>query len=162
MNGHEEARVLAAEIEKHMELLEDLHSELTAALEEDIRLLGKTKRSAAMVASIIESYCTCAETVFLRISQFFENSLAAERWHKDLLDKMTLQIKDLRPRVISDKVHNDMAELLKFRHFKRYYFNLAYDWERLDAVVSRAVRVHNPLLEDLSGFLGFLNSLYGS
>jgi hypothetical protein len=69
-----------------------------------------------------------------------------------LPDKMTLQVRDLRPRVLSDKVHNDMAELLKFRRFKRYYFNLAYDWKRLDAIVSRAVWPDKPLREDLSGF----------
>ena len=32
-----------------------------------------------------ENYCTCLETIFLRISQHFENRLDPARWHNDLL-----------------------------------------------------------------------------
>jgi len=161
MKGNRAVKVLTAELEKHIELLDDLRGELAAAMEEDIKTLGRTKRTAAMAASIIESYYTCAETIFVRISQFFENNLAENRWHKDLLQKMTLQVKDLRPRVISDQTYNDLEELLKFRHFKRYYFNLSYDWERLDEIIRRALRVHESLKKDLSEFLRFLYELEG-
>ena len=42
--------------------------------------------------------------------------------------------------------------LLRFRHFKRYYFSLAYDWERIDAIVNRLRRSHLPLLQELEEF----------
>ena len=42
--------------------------------------------------------------------------------------------------------------LLRFRHFKRYYFSLAYDWERIDAIVERLQRAHRPLLHELEDF----------
>ena len=162
MNVNNSIRLLEAEIEKYITILDELYSEFTTALTEDVKLLGRTKRSAAMVASIIESYFTCAETIFLRISQFFENNLSENRWHKDLLEKMTLQINEIRPRVISDTVYKDMEELLRFRHFKRYYFNLAYDWERLDEIIKRAKRVHVPLKSDLTGFNNTLRSFLSS
>ena len=97
MNENSTIYVLIAEIEKHLSILDELETELVEALEKDIVLLGRSKRSAAMVASIVESYFTCAETVFVRISQFFENNLSENRWHKDLLEKMTLRIPEIRP-----------------------------------------------------------------
>jgi len=159
MNVDDSIHILEADITKHIDLLTELYEELGEALEKDVQLLGKTRRSAAMVASIIESYFTCTETIFLRISQFFENNLSEHRWHKDLLEKMTLEIKDIRPKVISADVYNDLHEILRFRHFKRYYFSLAYDWERLEEIIKRAKRVHPELLRHLGGFTDFLQTL---
>lgn len=152
MSGSDDARILASEIEKNRGILAQLHEELREALEMDLPKLGHTQRAAIMVGGIIESYYTCAETVFLRISQFFENSLKPDRWHSDLLEHMTLQVRDVRPRVISDETHSDLTELLRFRHFKRYYFQMAYDWERIDAVVRRLQRVHPNLMRELESF----------
>ncbi len=148
MNGDRTSAVLTAYIEKQTLVLDDLFGELTAALEHDLKLLGRTKRSAAMIGSIIESYYTCVETMFLRISQYFENQLSSDRWHKDLLEKMTLTIRKVRPRAVSDDVFNDLYELLRFMHFKRYYFSLAYDWKRLNEVVKKCLRAHEPLIKD--------------
>lgn len=105
-----------------------------------------------MVGGIVESYSTCVETAFLRISQFFENGLRADRRQADLLDHMMLEVPEVRPRVISKDTHSDLAELMRFRRFKRYYFSLAYDWERLDAVVLRLERVHPRLERELEDF----------
>ena len=159
MSGNNSLAVLESHIEKHIQLLKELKTELDTALEKDVVLIGKTKRSAAMVASIIESYYTCGETIFFRISQFFENSLTDYRWHKDLLEKMVSHIKDLRPRVISDEVYNDLLELLRFRHFKCYYFQLSYDWERLDEIIKRTNRLHPALLQNLGEYLAYVESL---
>lgn len=52
-------------------------------------------------------------TLFLRISQFFENSLESSRWHTDLLDKMTLHITGIRERVVP-MVKKDLG---RFRTF---------------------------------------------
>jgi hypothetical protein len=72
---------------------------------------------------------------------------------------MTLKIEPVRPQVISQPVKEDLVELMRFRHFRRYYFGTAYDWERLDALVTRCNRVHPILLADVRGFPGFLNTL---
>ncbi len=152
MSGPNEARLLASEIAKNRGILTGLSGELDEALRDDLPKLGRTQRAAIMVAGIIESYYTCTETVFLRISQFFENSLRPERWHTDLLDHMTLEVPEVRPRVISPETFSDLSELMRFRRFKRYYFNLAYDWERLDAIVQRLERVHAKLDKELEAF----------
>ncbi|MCU0646164.1 MAG: hypothetical protein MUC94_18140 [bacterium] len=89
---------------------------------------------AIVISDLVCSYYTCLETIFLRISQFFENDLAKEKWHQDLLQKMCLQIEGVRNAVIQNETFMNLVELLKFRHFKRYYFELEYDWDKLDFI----------------------------
>ena len=103
----------------------------------ELRELGRTKVTAMVTAQIIENFYTSVETLFLRISQFFENSLNKDKWHKDLLGKMALHIEGVRDRVITEATYKDLTELLQFRHFKRYYFELEYDWGKLDFLTGK-------------------------
>ena len=52
MSAYKSLQVLAADIIKHQKILDELETELNDALTKDLELLGKTKRSAAMIASI--------------------------------------------------------------------------------------------------------------
>ncbi len=97
---------------------------LQVALDRDLGLLGRTPNAALIIAGLIENYYICLETVFLRISQFFENTLDPERWHTDLLEKMTLHLEGVRLAAVSQANYPNLLELLKFRHFRRYYFEL--------------------------------------
>lgn len=150
---------LDAHISKHLSLLAEAASEITSAQCDDLLKLGKTPRAAVMIAGLIENYYTCAETVFVRISQFFGNHLPADRWHRELLERMCLDIPLMRPRVLSDDTFNDLLELMRFRHFKRYYFGTAYDWERIDALLRRVERLAVQLPVDLQAFRSFLRQL---
>jgi hypothetical protein len=89
-----------------------------------------------VVAQILDNTYTAVETALLRISQGFDNSLSRDRWHADLLDKMILAKKGIRPRVLSDESHRLLTELMRFRHFKRYYLELDFDWSKLRYLLS--------------------------
>ncbi len=150
---------LRAHITKHLDLLDKSQQEIAGALSEDIPRLGKTPRAGVLIAGLLENYYTCTETIFVRISQYFENNLDDARWHKDLLERMTLEIVPIRPQVISQPVKEDLVEIMRFRHFRRYYFGTAYDWERIDALVTRCDRVHPILLTEVRDFVSFLDTL---
>jgi hypothetical protein len=72
---------------------------------------------------------------------------------------MTLEIEDIRPKVLSDNIYNDLLELLKFRHFSRYYFELNYDWEKLMFLLKKLENVKNRVKKDFIDFDNFLWSL---
>jgi hypothetical protein len=150
---------LVAHVEKHLRLLDEALGEIITAEKTDIPLLGKTPRAGVLMAGLLENYYTCAETIFFRVSQFFENSLSVDRWHKDLLEKMTLEIEAVRPRLISDTTFHDLRELMRFRHFKRYYFGTAYDWVRLEELLLRCKRTHSSLIDQIRSFVEFLRIL---
>lgn len=63
----------------------------------------ESTESAIVLAEVFGNFYTCVETIFLRISQYFENNLAPQEWHKELLRKMALEIPEVRRRVASDE-----------------------------------------------------------
>jgi len=146
-------------IKRNMSKLDQIYESLGTVYEEELSLVGKTNRSALMVSGLLENYYTCLETTFLRISRFFENSLDSDRWHSDLLEKMTISIEGVRIPVVSDENHSRLLELLKFRHFRRYYFELEYDWDRLEFLTKKLNEAHPIVVADLQRFDRFLVSL---
>ncbi len=151
--------ILKSELEESLSILDGIFDFFNRALEEDVVKLGKNQGSAFMIAGIIENYYTCLETGLFRISQFFENSLSKDRWHSDLLYKMSIAIDTVRIAVLSQQTAAHLDELLRFRHFKRYYYRLEYDWDRIDYLIAKLRRVHPLVGEDLKRFLTFLKDL---
>ena len=152
-------RELSALVQAHQQRLEAVHRSIEGALGDEIARLGKTPRSALIIAGLLESYYTCLETIFLRISQHFENRLDPARWHNDLLQKMTLEIEGVRVAAVSQAAFPPLFELLKFRHFKRYYFELEYDWDRLDYLVAKLRQAHPLVMADLTRFVRFARAV---
>ena len=146
---------LVALIRVHRRCLEAVYRSMESALDGEIVQLGKTPMSALIVAGLLENYYTCLETIFLRISQSFENRLDPARRYNDLLQKMTLEIEGVRTAAVSEETFSPLFELLKFRHFKRYYFELEYDWDRLGFLVTKLRQVHPLVTRDLERFARF-------
>ena len=90
------SRELGALVRAHQQRLEAVRRSIEQALGDEIIRLGKTPRSALIIARLLENYYTCLETILLRISQHFENRLDPARWHNDLLQKMTLETRFTR------------------------------------------------------------------
>ena len=152
-------RELTALVELHRRRLEAVHTTLERALTDEITRLGKTPVSALIIAGLLENYYTCLETIFLRISQHFENPLGSDRWHTDLLQKMTLEIKGVRVAAVSEAAFPPLLQLLQFRHFKHYYFELEYDWDRLDFLVGKLRQAQPLVTRDLQRFGRFMSAL---
>lgn len=150
---------LVGVIDRQLEQAERLYQAVRLALSRDIPLIGRTGNAAVMIAGLVENYYTCIETAFHKVSQFFENHLDPTRWHADLLDKMTLRIEGVRVEAVSDAAYGPLRELQRFRHFKRYYFDTAYDWDRVDFVLKKLDEAHPRVVEDLRRFQAFLRTL---
>ena len=150
---------LVGVLEKQIVLSRRIRSAIDEAVTHDLPLLGRTGNAAVLLAGLIENYYTCLETAFQKISQHFENHLEATKWHSDLLSKMTLRIEGVRVPAVSESNYGALLELQKFRHFRRYYFELEYDWDRLDFILKKLEAAHPVALGDLERFVAFLRSL---
>ena len=120
---------------------------------------AQSTENAIILSDIVVSFYTCLETVFVRISQFFENSLDSAQWHRDLLRRMTHSVTGVRERVLSDESYAALSELLSFRHFKRYYFELDYDWDRLDLVLRKFAIARERVMGEMNRYVGYLEEL---
>jgi len=126
---------LPARIAATCSILDDIVARLDRFEAEILPQLGKTGDSVLIPVQLLENGYTAIETAFLRISQAFENALEPNRWHTHLLEKMTLEVADTRPRVISMQTRTRLEELMRFRHFKRYYFQFEYDWRKIELLI---------------------------
>lgn len=151
--------VLIAQANNTVSILEQNRRFYTEFMNGDFDKMGKTTASAMVFSQIFIDYYTCIETFLFRTSQIFENSLEQEKWHKSLLNKMALEIPGIRPAVIDQKSYELLDEFLRFRHFRRYYFNLSYDWDKIQLLLKKYDELHPLLLSDLHQFIEFLRTL---
>ena len=151
--------VLLGELDKGLDALNGAHSFFEQSLAEDLPKLGRSRSAAVLLSGIIDTYYTCLETMFFRISQFFENSLSKARWHADLLRNMRIAVKGERVEVIRDETFSCLDEIRRFRHFNRYYYNLEYDWDRIDFLITKMRQTHPLITEDIRRFMTFVGEL---
>jgi hypothetical protein len=159
MNVTGKILILKSELNKGISVLKKIYDYYDNYMTTEYEPQARRMDQAIVISDLICSYYTCLETILLRISQFFENTLSKEKWHQDLLQKMTLQIDGIRNAVILDETYNILVELLKFRNFKRYYFELEYDWDKLDFIQKKFKQADEKVKKDLAEFLIFLENL---
>lgn len=153
------AAEIAGEIVSQIRVLKELYDYLHQMLTDDVIREGKSRKNGLVVAGLLENYYTAAETVMFRIAQTFGNSVDGHRWHADLLHRLNIQVDGVRPRVLSDDSYADLDELRRFRHFKRYYYRVEYDWDKLDFVIGKLQRLHPQFLNELETFRGFAREI---
>lgn len=151
--------ILRGQISSGLEVMQRIQGHLDGFLCDELERMGRTTVTAVVISDGLCRFYTAVETVFVRIAKFFENSLEGERWHADLLDRMAFSIPDIRPRVIADKTHSDLREIMKFRHFSRYYVELEYDWDRLDFLLRKYESIKVELRTDIQAFLKIMDNL---
>ena len=150
---------LIAELERARERVEGIYSKLGQARDTTLPRIGRTDDSALVVAGYLETYYTALETFFVRVSGHFENDLSQGRWHATLLEKMNLEIEGIRAKVVGDRNLVRLRELLRFRHFRRYYVEMEYDWARIDFLLATLDEAHPAVLSDFGAFGAFLREV---
>lgn len=159
MSETDAVRELIARIDKCRTVATRIGAMYDTFLRDDFNLMGRKNTSAMVIAEFLVDFYTCLETCFFRISQFFENRLSANRWHADLLEKMALSIEGVRVAVLSESSASDLNELMKFRHFRRYYYELEYDWDKIEYLQKVFDRLRQTVPDELTAFRGFLEQL---
>jgi hypothetical protein len=78
---------------------------------------------AALGFTIHNIYCL-VENYALRVAKTFENDIRGEAWHRELLERMTLDIPTVRPPLWDRALASGLDELRRFRHaFRNMYAN---------------------------------------
>lgn len=83
-----------------------------------------------LIYGVMESY-------FLRVSKFFENDLPPAEWRRELINRMTLDIAGVRPRLLDRSLVRDFHDLRAFRRVFLYLNGYQLDPDRVRTVQSR-------------------------
>lgn len=145
------ARRLRAEIENELERLARLRRDAAGAPSTDdpyaIRARG----------SILHDLYNGIERIFERIADELDGGLPrGDAWHQQLLRSMTLEIRGVRPPVITPELEAALRDFLGFRHLFRNIYGGELDPERVAPLEERLPGVLNDFNTQICAFLDWM------
>jgi hypothetical protein len=105
------------------------------------RLAEPTDGRWAAAAFEINRIYNILEKAFERLCETFENHLVKTgRYHDTLIERVTLDLKGIRPAFLPAEAVRDVRELKGFRHLFRHAYDLDLDPVRVTAAADNAAR----------------------
>jgi len=128
-------------------------------LESRLRESAESRWAAA--AFEINRIFNILEKAFERLCETFENHLEKiGRYHDTLIERVTLDLKGIRPAFLPVDVIRDVRELKGFRHLFRHAYDLDLDPVRITAAAENATRVVGQFDGWCQAFLRTVRSRY--
>jgi uncharacterized protein YutE (UPF0331/DUF86 family) len=107
----------------------------------------------------LHSLYTALENIFRNIARAFENQVSQESWHREILQRMRLDLTPLRPAVIDAEAYEKLDEMRRFRHVFRTMYGLDLDPLRLRVALQRALELKPLYRPQIERFLEFLRGV---
>lgn len=146
--------VLERNIQADLRAIEGLYGELgEPELEE-----SEEQERLIVISYRLHGLYSAFENLFRNISSAFENHLDPSGWHRQLLQRMRLDLSPVRPAVIDDETYEILGELLGFRHFFRAAYTSKIDAVRLRLVLGKALEFKATYRQQIERFLEFLRT----
>ncbi len=112
------------------------------------------------VALNLHGFYSGVERIFEDIARTIENSLpSGAEWHSDLLTQMAVEIKSVRPAVISPEAHACLDVYRGFRHVVRNVYTFNLDPARLVKLATDLLRCSQTVRNELGNFADFLETI---
>lgn len=152
---NEKLLVLERSVQNDLEAIGKLYEALGAP-----ELAEAESQDVLIVAAYrLHSLYTAFENIFRNIAAAFENHLDQESWHRDLLQRMRLDLTPVRPAIIDAEAFDKLDEMRRFRHVFRTMYGLNLDPLRLQVVLRRALELKLLYRVQIERFLQFLRGL---
>jgi len=133
----------------------------------DLRKKLKTVDNAEPSIELVESigywmhnlYCAY-EDLFKLVSGFWENNMNRNgEFHINLLKRMLIKIKGVRPALLRDDSYAYLNELRGFRHVFRHAYSYGMDDERVTFLLRKTIRKEGNVLKDIKIFRSKIQKL---
>lgn len=113
-------------------------------------------QKAFVIASAyaLSSIYSCYEYIFKHIARVFENRIKnLSSWHSELLNRMLIEVPEVRPPVLTNRTSSVLDEMRAFRHVFRGSYIFEIDADRIDALVKRWNAVKGEIRLEIEAFL---------
>ena len=146
--------ILEAELSRQKQEIDKIYAKID---ERRLRINNETGIES-LAYQLHNLYCAY-EDLFKIVAAAFENNIEEGiTWHKELIRRMTISIKGIRPNLISEKSMNLLSELRSFRHFFRHAYGYELDPKKVKLVLEKAVGLKKAFTKDVNKFLSNLKS----
>lgn len=147
--------VLDRKIQEDLGRIEKIYEDLG----EPVLKEGTPREEVIVAAYRLHNLYSAFENIFRNIAAAFENHIGQDGWHRQLLQRMRLDLTPLRPAVIDEEAYEKLDELLRFRHLFRTGYGVDLDPLRLQIVLSKARQLQLIYKQQIGRFLEHVNSL---
>lgn len=152
MESQNRILVFLAEFDFQIEQIRSIYK----ILEKKVSLIQKQPVPQESVESAgywLHNLYSAYEDLFKLVAGFWENSLSlGGEFHTQLLKRMLLNIKDVRPALLSETGYQILNELRGFRHVFRHAYSYGLDDERVGTLLRKILEQENPVFNDLQTF----------
>jgi hypothetical protein len=149
---------LVSELESDVTVLDGL-VEANRLMSRKIELSEPDQFDWAALGYTVHNLYNLMESYFLRIAKYFENDLDPLSWHRDLVRRMSLDIEDIRPALLSTDAAALIDELRAFRHVFRNIYQSALDPRKTAAVNAVAPRAVEAFRRAHTAYVALLREL---
>lgn len=158
-NKFESIKLLKSEIHEVLTRVEELDAKLMSLdperIDEEV-----SEEDLIVIGYFLSGIYSTIEEIFVKITKEFENKIEdALQWHTELLNRMALDVDEVRPAVISKKTRSCLDELRRFRHVFRFSYAFELQAEKMQIVVKRWVTCRDVFRSDIQKFLSELDRL---
>ena len=136
----DEARfsILQSEIKAQTELIEEIYRKI----EERKKDIEKSKSKLESLAYQLHNLYCAFEDLFKIIVDFFDNTVEEKgRYHVELLRRMSISIRGIRPALLSNEGYRLLDNLRAFRHFFRHAYTYEMDLRKIKIVLQDALKL---------------------
>lgn len=158
MSDSERLRILRGQLDDDFRFIVECarrHTEMVSRATE----ATDDEMATVAVAYLLHNLYTAFESYFLRVAKHFENSIDDASWHRELLDRMRIDVPEIRPAVIDSDLADPLDELRRFRHLFRNLYKSQLKPNRVREVSSLV----DPLIEGFTvrhgRFLAWIDEL---
>lgn len=153
-------RVLTERLEAELQSVERVVERVEQALLRADQRPQDQEFFVAAAALDLHGFYAGLERLFQLIANEIDGSLPkGPRWHRDLLEQMTLEITEVRPAVLQPQTHTALIEYLEFRHIVRNVYTFDLRSERVAELGRDLSSVFGLVEQDLQAFMEFLEEL---
>lgn len=156
-------KILSSEIKKEIKTLKHLVNEKNDFFNRNKGTdyeLEKNFHKLRVYGSILHDFYTCIEKIFRKIAIEMDEELPKGlSWHSELLERMNLNIEDVRIKVIKKDMKRKLYEYLRFRDVFRNVYGFDLKWEKMKHLVIDLEKVFNEIESSIEKFLNFIIKL---
>lgn len=148
----ERIRVFIAELDAQRREILKIYSTIEKRVETLRNDMGNEDLINSLAYKLHNLY-SAYEDIFKLVARFFENQIEDfDRYHSDLLKRMSIEIEGIRPNVLSEESFRVLDELKGFRHVFRHAYGYELDAERVNKLAEKAIRLKQTFLKDYDDF----------
>lgn len=151
--------VLKATIIEELKNITDVYTEICKT-----KNLFETHKPSPLqlvgLSGFLQSFYNGIERILKRIAREIDDCLPnGITYHTDLLNQMLLDIKGVRPPVLSQDVYKKLKLLLNFRHRFRHAYHWELRWIKVKELINETDNVMKGFKEDMDTFMAFIDKL---